>query len=128
VAPLPSSSFLPLSRPTYCHNIIVIHLRSQGLARHSHLTRRECHHLRSEALATSLLSYDVIVVHCGTCAVFSFTRMFLQRGFLQIMLDDNISTLLLLGNRSLERLYPSLVNYRHGHTSLCCIRLVIPRK
>jgi hypothetical protein len=33
-------------------------------------TRRDCHHLRSQALATSLSSY-------GTRAVFSFTHMFL---------------------------------------------------
>ena len=32
-------------------------------------------HSRSQALATSLSSYDIIVVHCGTHAVFSFARL-----------------------------------------------------
>jgi hypothetical protein len=40
-------------------------------------TQRDCHHSRSQTLVTSLLSYNIIVVHCGTRAVFSFTRLFL---------------------------------------------------
>jgi hypothetical protein len=81
------------------------------------------YHLRSQALATSLLSYDIIVVHCGTHANLWLTATFpllwdLAASFDEAVRDQNLSLFLRHHRRLVAASSPTFICAQHRRLRL----------